>query len=177
MILSDSEIKRRIGSDIIITPYNESCVGAASYDVHLGDTLATYDGQLDAKYPTTISDFAIPDDGFILVPGVLYLGFTVEYTETHNLVPILEGKSSIGRLGISIHITAGFGDPGFCGHWTLEMTCVEPVRIYAGMPIGQIVYNTLMGEVDMPYNRRGTSKYNGQGASPVASKMFMNFVK
>lgn len=177
MILSDSEIKRRIGSDIIIDPFDPESLGAASYDVHLGNRLSTYTEPLDAKFRASTYVWDIPPIGFIMQPGVLYLGSTLEYTETYNLVPVLEGKSSIGRLGISIHITAGYGDPGFCGHWTLEMTCVEPVRIYSGMAIGQIVYHSLMGHVDTPYNLRKSSKYNGQGSDPVASKMFMNFGK
>jgi len=175
MILSDSEIKKRIGKDIIITPYDESCVGPASYDVHLGSILRFYCKELDVKSDNQTDFIEIPDFGFVLQPNQLYLGSTIEYTETHNLVPVLEGKSSIGRLGISIHITAGYGDPGFCGHWTLEMTCVEPVRIYSGMAIGQIVYQTILGEVETPYNKRASSKYNNQDASPVSSKMYLNF--
>lgn len=177
MILADSEIKKRIGGDIIITPYDESCVGPASYDVHLSHKLAIYNQVLDAKKHANTIAIHINDIGLMLKPGSLYLASTIEYTETHNLVPVLEGKSSIGRLGISIHITAGYGDPGFCGHWTLEMTCVEPVRIYPGMAIGQIVYHTLLGEVETPYNKRASSKYNNQPASPVSSKMYLNFNK
>ena len=80
-------------------------------------------------------------------PNQLYLARTVERTETHNHVPMLEGRSSIGRLGLFVHVTAGFGDVGFRGYWTLEMFAVQPVRIYPNVPICQIVYHTLEGEV------------------------------
>ena len=87
------------------------------------------------KKHNEIDSFEITKEGFVLQPGVLYLGVTEEYTETHNAVPFLEGKSSIGRLGIDIHATAGKGDVGFCNTWTLEISCVHPVRVYPGMPI------------------------------------------
>lgn len=98
---------------------------------------------LDAKHPRKTKTFKIPECGHILRPGVLYLGRTMEYTETHKFVPMLEGRSSVGRLGISIHSTAGFGDIGFCGYWTLEISCVQPVRIYPGVEICQIYYHSI----------------------------------
>ena len=102
---------------------------------------------IDMKVNTPTYAITIPDDGLVLVPGRLYLGRTMEYTETHNLVPCLDGRSSIGRLGISIHATAGFGDVGFRGTWTLEISVVEPVRIYPNVPFCQISYETVVGEV------------------------------
>ena len=81
----------------------------------------------------------------MLQPNQLYLGRTAERTETHNLVPMIEGRSSIGRLGLFVHVTAGFGDVGFCGYWTLEMFAVQPVRIYAGVAICQIFYHDIRG--------------------------------
>ena len=75
-------------------------------------------------------------------------GSTLEYTETRRFVPFLEGKSSVGRLGIDIHATAGKGDVGFCNHWTLEISVSQPVRVYAGMPIGQLIYFLVEGEVE-----------------------------
>ena len=81
----------------------------------------------------------------MLHPNLLYLGRTVERTETRNLVPMIEGRSSIGRLGLFVHVTAGFGDVGFCGYWTLEMFAVQPVRIYAGVAICQIFYHDIRG--------------------------------
>jgi dCTP deaminase len=109
MILSDKKILAEIEKGTIkIEPYNRTCLGSNSYDVHLGKHLATYvDKELDAKKHNTIAHFDIPDEGFVLQPGELYLGVTEEYTETHEHVPFLEGKSSTGRLGIDIHATAG----------------------------------------------------------------------
>ena len=111
MILTDGEILKEIEKKtIIIEPFNKSDLGSNSYDVHLGEKLAIYkDEILDAKKNNEIVLFNIPDEGFVLQPGELYLGVTQEYTETHNHVPFLEGKSSTGRLGISIHATAGKG--------------------------------------------------------------------
>ena len=104
---------------------------------------------LDMKRNQYLVIEKIPEEGFILEPGILYLGRTMEYTETHKFVPMLEGRSSVGRLGISIHSTAGFGDIGFCGYWTLEISCVQPVRIYPGVEICQIYYHTICDNDDL----------------------------
>src|SRR5205085_11191530 len=121
MILSDQRILEEIEKGTIkIVPYDRECLGSNSYDVHLGKNLATYVKlELDAKEHNTIEHFEIPDEGIVLHPNKFYLGVTEEYTETHAHVPFLEGKSSTGRLGIDIHATAGKGDVGFCGNWTL----------------------------------------------------------
>lgn len=176
MILSDKKILEAIEKgNILIEPFDPSCLGTNSYDVHLGKTLAVYNNRvLDAKKHNTISYFEIPEDGFELQPGVLYLGVTEEYTETHHTVPFLEGKSSIGRLGIDIHATAGKGDVGFCNTWTLEISCVQPVRIYAGMPIGQLIYFEVNGEIDNYYNSKSNAKYNERTTRPVESMMWKN---
>ena len=132
MILSDKRILEEMEKGTIkVTPYQRECLGSNSYDVHLGKTLATYDQlELDAKKHNTISHFEIPDEGFLLLPNMFYLGVTAEYTETHAHVPFLEGKSSTGRLGIDIHATAGKGDVGFCCNWTLEISVKQPVILY-----------------------------------------------
>ena len=176
MIVSDTRILEEIeNKNIIIKPYNRENLGSNSYDVHLGKNLATYkDGLLDAKKHNEIDHFEIPEEGFVLKPNSLYLGVTLEYTETHAHVPFLEGKSSTGRLGIDIHATAGKGDIGFCGHWTLEISCKIPVRIYAGMPIGQLIYFPLEGKVEIPYDKKNNSKYSNQPDSPVESMMWKN---
>ena len=176
MILSDKRILEEIEKKTIkIEPYNRDCLGSNSYDVHLGKHLATYNEEiLDAKKHNTIVHFEIPEDGYILYPGQLYLGVTQEYTETHTHVPFLEGKSSTGRLGIDIHATAGKGDVGFCGNWTLEISCKIPVRIYTGMPIGQLIYFPVDGEVEVKYNSKKDAKYSGQPNRPVESMMWKN---
>ena len=176
MILSDSRILEEIQKGTIkIEPYDRKDLGSNSYDVHLGKWLATYDNAiLDAKAHNTITYFEIPEEGFVLEPTGFYLGVTLEYTETHAHVPVLEGKSSTGRLGIDIHATAGKGDVGFCGYWTLEISVKQPVRIYKGMPIGQLIYFPVDGEIEVKYNQKKNAKYSGQPEKPIESMMWKN---
>ncbi len=176
MILTDKHILEEIEKGtILIEPYDRSCLGTNSYDVHLGKHLAVYeDAVLDAKKHNQIKHFDIPEEGFVLQPGTLYLGVTLEYTETHAHVPFLEGKSSMGRLGIDIHATAGKGDVGFCNHWTLEISCIQPVRIYAGMPVGQLIYFVVDGEIENAYNKKSNAKYNQRSTKPMESMMWKN---
>jgi dCTP deaminase len=176
MILTDKRILEEIEKGTIkIEPYNRNDLGSNSYDVHLGSTLATYiDRELDAKKHNKIECFEIPDEGFVLQPHEFYLGVTLEYTETHAHVPFLEGKSSTGRLGIDIHATAGKGDVGFCGNWTLEISVKQPVRVYKGMPIGQLIYFPVDGEIEVKYNQKQNAKYSGQPNKPVESMMWKN---
>ena len=176
MILSDKRIKEEIEKGTIrIEPFDRDSLGTNSYDVHLGRFLAVYTSrELDARKHNSIEHFEIPDEGYVLQPGVLYLGVTQEYTETHAHVPFLEGKSSTGRLGIDIHATAGKGDVGFCGNWTLEISCKLPVRVYEGMPVGQLIYFPVDGEVEVRYNTKVNAKYSGQPNRPVESMMWKN---
>ncbi|WP_037497001.1 dCTP deaminase [Sphingobacterium deserti] len=176
MILSDKRILEEIDNGmIVIEPFDRKCLGTNSYDVHLGKYLATYKSEvLDAKKHNEIEHFEIPEEGYILQPGTLYLGVTLEYTETHAHVPFLEGKSSTGRLGIDIHATAGKGDVGFCNTWTLEISAAQPVRVYAGMPIGQLIYFVVEGDIETPYNSKGNAKYNNKTIRPVESMMWKN---
>jgi dCTP deaminase len=176
MILSDKKILEAIRSgDIVIEPFDEDCLGTNSYDVHLGKTLATYsEHELDAKKHNKIQYLDIPKEGLVINPGTIYLGVTQEYTETHHAVPFLEGKSSVGRLGIDIHATAGKGDVGFCNAWTLEISCVQPVRIYAGMPIGQLIYFTVEGDIENYYNTKKNAKYTHRSTFPIESMMWKN---
>ena len=176
MILTDSRILEEMAKGTIkIEPYTREDLGSNSYDVHLGKWLATYiNAELDAKKHNKIDYFEIPEEGFVLQPQSFYLGATEEYTETHAHVPFLEGKSSTGRLGIDIHATAGKGDVGFCGNWTLEISCKQPVRIYKGMPIGQLIYFPVEGEILVKYNQKKNAKYSGQPNMPVESMMWKN---
>lgn len=176
MILTDKQILAAIErGEIVISPFNANALGTNSYDVHLGENLAVYEAsELDARAHNHVKHFKIGPDGYVIRPGELYLGVTVEYTETHNTVPFLEGKSSVGRLGIDIHATAGKGDVGFCNTWTLEISCVKPVRIYAGMPIGQLIYFMIDGEVKNFYHSKPGAKYNERTQFPVESMMWKN---
>lgn len=179
MILSDKQILQEMkDGTIVIRPYNRKYLGSNSYDVHLGEWLAMYNEEiLDCRRHNKIHHFQIPPEGMILVPSKLYLGVTKEYTETHRHVPFLEGKSSIGRLGIDIHATAGKGDVGFCNTWTLEISVRQPVRIYSGMPIGQLIYFEISGDVQVPYSMKKGAKYRKRGIKPVESMMWKNFKK
>jgi dCTP deaminase len=176
MIFSDKKITESIATrQIVIEPFNPACLGTNSYDVHLSRFLARYeDLVLDAKKHNKIQHFEIPEEGFVLEPGNLYLGSTVEYTETHNSVPFLEGKSSVGRLGIDIHATAGKGDVGFCNHWTLEISVSQKVRVYANMPIGQLIYFAVEGDINNYYNKKTNAKYTEITNRPMESMMWKN---
>jgi dCTP deaminase len=175
MILTASKIKENIDSgDIIIKPFYEKNINPNSYDVHLGSIIGEYNSSIiDAKTHNEIRKYKIPDQGLVLMPDSFYLATTLEFTETKKHVPMLDGKSSIGRLGIDIHATAGKGDIGFAGHWTLEISVKKPVRIYAGMPIGQIIYYVVDGDIDLSYKETGS--YNNVESEPVESMLFKKF--
>jgi dCTP deaminase len=150
MILTGPAIRQRMDAgDIVIDPFDEKQLNPNSYNLRLHNELLIYRkgigaGVLEtldmrANNPTTRAK--IPLDGFRLIPGILYLGRTVERTETRNLIPQLQGRSSTGRLGLSVHVTAGLGDIGFRGFWTLELTVTHPLKIYPGVEVCQIIYH------------------------------------
>jgi dCTP deaminase len=148
MILTGSEILSRLGKDICIDPFDPARLNPNSYNLTLHSELMVYEEVvLDMSRANRVRRIPIPDDGLVLSPNQLYLGRTAERTETRNLVPQIEGRSSVGRLGLFVHVTAGFGDIGFCGYWTLEMFAVQPVRIYPRVPICQIFYHECVGEI------------------------------
>jgi len=172
MILSGKEIQSRIGKEIIIDPYDRNRLNPNSYNLSLDKDMIVYtDPVLDMKRENITEKMTIPNDGLIIEPGRLYLGRTAEYTETTNLVPMLEGRSSIGRLGLFIHVTAGFGDVGFRGYWTLEIFCIHPVRIYAGVEVCQIYYHTIEGD----YEEYSSDKYQ-DNSEVQASMLFKDFI-
>ncbi|MFM8803411.1 MAG: dCTP deaminase [Planctomycetia bacterium] len=148
MILSGNEIRQQLGNNIVIDPFDESRLNPNSYNLSLHDELLVYEEVvLDMRKSNRVERIRIPEEGLVLTPNQLYLGRTVERTETHNYVPMIEGRSSIGRLGLFVHVTAGFGDVGFCGYWTLEMFAVQPVKIYPGVPICQSFFHEIAGEI------------------------------
>lgn len=164
MILSGKEIARLMGTDIVIEPYDPRRLNPNSYNLSLYRELMVYDTPVvDMARPNPTRTLQIPPEGLVLEPGKLYLGRTNEYTKTDKFVPMLEGRSSIGRLGLSIHITAGFGDVGFAGYWTLEIFCLQPIRVYPDVEICQIYYHDIRGDYD-PYR---SGKYqNNTGIQP-----------
>jgi dCTP deaminase len=202
-ILSDRGILNAISEfRIKIDPFDPDQVNPTSYDVTLGEHVAVYeavtyslpsgadevpDGRnlvpiygfksaiLDVRKPNKIRRFRIdPVEGWVLKPGIGYLMHTKERISTDEFVPVLDGKSSIGRLFVSIHETAGFCDPGFSGQLTLEVTCTYPVRLYPGMRIGQVRFHTISGEVEKLYSQTGKYKEN-LAEGPVESQAFKMF--
>ena len=147
MILSGDEIQQQLGTNIHIDPFNPDQLNPNSYNLTLHPELLVYEEVvLDMRQQNRTKRLEIPDSGLVLQPNRIYLARTVERTETH-LVPMLEGRSSVGRLGLFVHVTAGFGDVGFKGYWTLEMYAVQPVRIYPYVQICQIFYHQIKGEI------------------------------
>lgn len=173
MILSGLEIEKRIGDSIFIEPFNRNQLNPNSYNLRLHNELMVYtDDVLDMKKLPSTQTITIPEEGYLLEPGRLYLGRTLEHTRSEGVVPMLEGRSSIGRLGLYIHVTAGFGDVGFSGFWTLEMHCIHPIRIYPGVEICQIFYHSILGE----YEQYKSGKYqHNEGIQP--SLLYRDFQK
>ena len=173
MILSGKEIQRHMGKDIVIQPFDPKRLNPNSYNLPLHNELLVYENRLlDMKVPNPVKTLTIPESGLVLEPDKLYLGRTNEFTQTDRFVPMLEGRSSVGRLGLFIHVTAGFGDVGFAGYWTLEIFCVQPIRIYPNVEICQIYYHDIQGEYE-PYQ---SGKYqNNTGIQP--SLLYRDFEK
>ncbi|NLG93467.1 MAG: dCTP deaminase [Clostridiales bacterium] len=173
MILSGKQIREKLGKEIIIEPFCESQLNPNSYNLKLHNELLVYDEPvLDMKKENRFRKILIPEEGLVLEPNKLYLGRTQEYTKTDKFVPMIEGRSSVGRLGLFIHVTAGCGDVGFSGFWTLEIHCIQPVRVYAGVEICQIYYHLIQGD----YERYSSGKYqNNTGIQP--SLLFKDFRK
>ena len=162
MRLTGPEIERQVAlGAIVIYPFNQEQLGPNSYDLLLGPELAYYGTmQLDCRREYTEEDIVrvyIPEEGYVLSPGRGYLASTVEVVGApggsgfdEGFVPHIEGKSGLGRLFLQVHMTAGFGDDGFVGAWTLEMCALQPIRIYAGQCIAQAHFEPTMGRRD-PY--------------------------
>ncbi len=187
MILTGKEILRQMELDTIaISPFVSAHLGPNSYDVTLNANLLTYDFEqiacLDMRKDNPTRTQAIPPEGLVLQPGCLYLGCTNETATSHRYIPMFEGRSSIGRLGINTHITAGFGDVGWgyildsdnrliCHNptWTLEIEVVHPIRVYPNVRIGQVYFMKPEGEIT---HYRG--KYSRQ-RQPQASQLYQDF--
>ncbi|MER5758862.1 dCTP deaminase [Streptomyces sp. NPDC002082] len=151
MILTGPEISSAAKDGRLnIAPFVPTQVNPNSYNVRLGESLLIYvDEVLDAHQPNPTRRIRIGDDGYALQPGELYLGHTLEEVGSDLFVPLLFGRSSVGRLGLFVEITAPIGDIGFPGQWTLMLTPTRPVRVYAGMKIGQIMFFVSEGSIDL----------------------------
>ena len=186
MILSDRSIREELNAGrIVIDPLDESCIQPSSVDLHIdryfrvfrNHTMGYIDVKQDMEELTELVEIK-DDDVFILHPGEFVLGSTSERVALpDDLVARLEGKSSLGRLGLLIHSTAGFVDAGWDGHLTLELSNVAnlPITLYPGMKIGQISFLRMTTAAEQPYGSKGVgSKYQGQ-RGPTPSRYFENF--
>ncbi|MGW1067479.1 dCTP deaminase [Streptomyces aureus] len=151
MILTGPEITKSMANGRLhISPFSSEQVNPNSYNVCLGDTLLTYsEDVIDAYHPNPTREIKIDESGYVLRPDELYLGHTIEEVGSDFYVPLLFGRSSVGRLGLFVEITAPIGDIGFHGQWTLMLSSVRPLRIYPGMKIGQIMFFDTIGEIDL----------------------------
>ena len=186
MVLSDRSIREEIEAGrIVIEPFDADLVQPSSVDVRVDSRFRVFHNArypyIDVRQPMEDLTELVEvngDEPFILHPGEFVLGQTFErVTLPDDLVARLEGKSSLGRLGLLIHSTAGFVDSGFSGNLTLELSNVAnlPITIYHGMPIGQISFMRMDGPVERPYGSDRTgSKYQGQ-AEPTPSRFHLNF--
>lgn len=171
MILSGREIKRLLNKSIYIDPFDKKQLNPNSYNLKLHNELLIYNyNELDMKKDNPYSKLIISEKGTMLYPGTLYLGRTFEHTKTFGHIPMLEGRSSIGRLGMFIHVTAGFGDVGFCGYWTLEISVIQPIRIYPFIEICQIYYHEIKGD----YINYKSDKYQNNN-SIQSSQLYKEF--
>lgn len=186
MILSDRTIKEELASGRVrIEPLGDNCIQPSSVDLHVdrlfrvfrNHSMRVIDVKEDQEDLTELVEIR-EDDAFILHPGEFVLGSTLErVTLPSDLVARLEGKSSLGRLGLLIHSTAGFVDAGWDGHLTLELSNVAnlPITIYPGMKIGQISFLKMTSAAENPYGSSNVgSKYQGQ-RGPTPSRYFENF--
>lgn len=171
MIISGLEIKNMLNKEIFIEPFDDSRLNPNSYNLRLHNELLVYDSHvLDMKVKNETKTTSIPPEGLVLEPGIVYLGRTVEYTKTLNHVPMLEGRSSIGRLGILYTCHRRFRRCGFFGLLDSGNILYQPVRIYPNVEICQIFYHTILGDCSKMYK----SKYqNNEGIQ--ASKMYEEF--
>lgn len=172
--ISDFDLMRLNPNSYNLRLADELIVYDTDYIDDFGDMVFTEDGPLDMKKDNPYTSLKIQEEGYCLMPGRIYLGRTMERTRTDCFVPMLEGRSSVGRLGIFIHATAGFGDVGFDGFWTLELSVVQPVVVYPGVEICQIYYHTIDGKYDK-YSRN-TGKYqNNTGVQ--TSQLWRDFAE
>lgn len=191
MPLTAHEIRRQLElKRIIIDPFDEAQLNPNSYNVRIGEELGVYvptnvegvekltqqcfamgarllGAQLDCRKDNPLVYLKMSEAGVLLYPGKLYLGATVERTETPYHIPVIDGRSSLARLGVKVHVTGGFGDIGFKGHWTLEIEVTEPVRIYPFMQFAQIGFHVPVGKIDRLYD----GKYQGH-RRPTSSRIY-----
>lgn len=163
MILTCSEIRQRVlAGEITIDPFAEGQLNPNSYNYRLGTQIARVDPRVSlGEYENDTALEPIPDEGYLLQPRALYLSSTFETIGSRHYVTSLIGRSSVGRLGLFVQLTADLGHLGDPHRWTLELTCVQPITIYAGMLIGQVSFWKPTGQpvyYDGPYNKYSVPK-------------------
>ena len=175
MILTGLEIVNEVKAGRIeISPFAKGRVNPNSYNLTLNQKLLKYKSyELDMKAKPDVEEIIIPQEGLVLTPDTLYLGRTNELTFTDSYVPMLEGRSSIGRLGLFVHVSAGFGDVGFDGYWTLELHCVQPIKIYPNVEICQIYYHVPQGKLTY-YGDKAKYNWNTDVQPSYLYKEFLN---
>lgn len=177
MILSDKTILQEIAAgNIIIDPLNPAYVNPNSVDLTLAPQFKRYVADvLDPRQPNPVEEFIIPEEGYVLQPGEVYLYACNERIGVKNNIRAkVEGKSSLGRLGLFIHVTAGFIDTGFEGSLVLELVATRPIRMYPNMKICQVEFARVEGEILETYDKKQGSKYHGQ-SGVQESKYHENF--
>lgn len=180
MILGHDAILAAVASGkVVIDPFEPKHVGPNSVDLRLGDELGfvqCFGGTVDIACRENVERLLQPvgrsGGGFCLRPGVLYLGHTVEVAGSEVYVPCIEGRSSLARLGVQVHISAGFGDVGFVNQWTLEITTVVPVKLYPGMRIAQVYFYEVAGA-----SKQYAGKYRARTLGPQPSQIWRDFEK
>lgn len=170
MILSGLKIKEEVlNGNITIAPWNDELLNPNSYNYRLGDKLFILkDNVIDSKNPSSYEEIIIPDDGFLLQPNQLYLGSTYEVIGSDKYVTQLIGRSSVGRLGLFLQVTAPIGHCGCRGSWTLELKVVQPLKVYRNMKIGQVTFWVIDGDTSINYKN---GKYN-ELSSPKVSEFY-----
>lgn len=172
-MLTGYEIANQMMNGRVLIDPPPQKIGPNSADLTLSPWITTYKTGvvLDMKEPPNGLTFKMPPEGMVLVPGNLYLGSTVERAGSDFYVPGIEGRSSVARLGLQVHVSAGFGDVGFKGRWTLEMSVVHPVRIYPGVRICQVFFHTVEGHTEL-YDGKYTHQERLE--SPMESELWMD---
>ena len=159
MLTGEEIIKEVENGNIIIKPFNKICVNPNSYNMTLADELLVYtDDILDCAKENNTRVIKIPKEGLVLAPGTLYLAKTNEVTKTDKYVPQISGRSSIGRIGLTVHTCAGMGTVGYEGSWLLGITCVRPTKIFANMELCQIYFLPIEGKVKKTYSGKYQKK-------------------
>ncbi|MDY7226304.1 dCTP deaminase [Hyalangium rubrum] len=171
MILTGPKIQQEVrAGNIRISPFSEEQINPNSYDLRLGNTIKVYkEHLLDSRKSNETMTLHLPPEGLELRPDTLYLGHTAEEVGSDRFVPVLRGKSSTGRIGLFVHITADLIDIGSHGQFTLMLHAVQPVRVYPNMRIGQVTFWTVLGDITLYQG-----KYQGS-RGPRASEVYRDF--